>query len=134
MFLETPIERRQRAGSIIARLLLLIFRASHDTYNRGVDLNKVMPEIFVAMAIRVIQVRTGKAATLNQIVRLTTFKRTSVKRYCDALIREGMVREEDGRLRYGINPDYRGAQVAARHFRLIRRAIIAASTVLQALK
>jgi hypothetical protein len=130
----TQIERRRRASELVCRIVLLIFRAAHTTYNRGRNLASVAPEMLVAMAIRARQMRTGRPVSIEEIFSMTTFPTSNLQRYCKVLLKEGLIIQPDPRWSiYLMNPDYYGARVNARHFYHIVRGIIAVAHELERL-
>lgn len=123
-----PAERRRRVGATISRVVLIHFRAAHSAYNRG----RMSPELFTAMAIRMINVRCKAAASISQIMAATSFPRTTVRRHIGLLRKGGVIIEEaPSHERYSIHPDWSGGKVEARHIRVMRRAILAAARALE---
>lgn len=123
-----PVERRRRDGAIISRVVLIHYRAAHRAYSRG----RLSPELLSAMAIRKINVRCKSAASISQIMAATDFPRTTVRRHIKLLRDAGVIVEEaPSHERYSINPDWPGAEVAARHLRVMRRTVLAAARMLQ---
>jgi hypothetical protein len=134
MVMLTAEQRRVREGEIVAQLGLIYFRATLRSYApTGKNLNELMPELYVLLAVRHEQ-RRHPAASIAALVKITGFKRSSVRRYTQRLKQQGAVREAPHRGRNGseyvINPRYRGARIDAPHIRIMRRAIVAAARAL----
>ena len=111
---------RHRASASVARMMLVCFRAMTGDF-AAKNIAAMMPELLIAMVVRVNDESGLMPISISSIARLTGIPRRSVTRRIERLIQRGVVLQKDG----GItgNDGYLKARIDAAYFRMVVEAI-----------
>lgn len=128
--MRTPeLEKRHHASAVIARMLLTCCRAMLQGYDRQKNIAAVLPELLVAMAIRINDDEGKPPISINAIAANTGLPRTDVRRWLVPLIRQGVIVKSGGG--YIDNDAYMQERADAPYFKQIVAAIREAAEALQ---
>src|ERR1700739_2277320 len=94
--MRTPeLEARHRASAIVSRMFRTILRAPMGNFAAS-SISAVLPELLVAMAIRLNDGEGKPPTSLSEIARMTGIPRPTVQRLFQRLIERGVVLGTDG--------------------------------------
>jgi DNA-binding MarR family transcriptional regulator len=125
------LEARSRASATVARMFLECLQAMMGDFEHT-NVSAVLPELLIAMVIRLNDERGRPAISLSQITRETGISRRTVQRHVDRLVKRGVViRKDDG---VSGNDAYLETRIDAEYFRRIVRAIRTAARLLEDFK
>ena len=126
---SAELEARHNAAAVVSKLMLICCRAFPQGYNReNKNFAALMPELLVAMVIRVNDGKRGPPLSANRISKRIGMPRANVRRWLDQLVKQGIITKSDGG--YVGNDDYLRARQDALYFKRIVRAIRAAAKAL----
>src|SRR5258708_834258 len=130
--MRTPeLEARHRASAIVAQMFLSCLRAMMGDFEK-VNISSVLPELLIAMVVRLNDDGNKPAISLSEISRIVGIPRQTVRRHVEQLVKRGVVIRTDGGV---VGSDtYLFERIDAPYFKDIVAAIRAAALALEQFK